>query len=196
MDEQGIRAFIEAGKESRHLEYKQSISWKETHIRINIIKAILGMANTPDGGTIIIGMEKQTDNSYIPKGVIADHLTTFQSEDEIKDLVSTYADPYVEFDVRIDEHESKKYVIFSISEFAELPVICKKEYPDILRRGALYIRSKRKPETIEIPSQVEMRELLELAIDKGNLRLAKRGYRLPGKTDDKAQYEQQLEDFK
>ena len=196
MDERSIRDFIEAGKESRQLEYKQSVSWDEASIRMNIIKTILGMANTPDGGTIVIGMERQDDNLYIPKGTIEDHEKTFQNEDNMKDVVSNYADPYIEFDVGIYEYEEKNFVVFSISEFSELPVICKREYPDILRRGALYIRSKRKPETIEVPSQVEMRELLELATDKGILRLAKRGYQVKETMGDEAQYEQQLEDFK
>jgi hypothetical protein len=31
----------------------------------------------------------------------------------------------------------------------------------------LYVRGRGKPETIEVPTQTEMRELLELAVDKG-----------------------------
>lgn len=195
MEGQGIREFIEAGKESRHLEYKESVSWNGPSIRMKIIKAILGMANTQDGGVIVVGMERQVDNSYIPKGVTAEHLATFQDEDAIKDVVSNHADPYVEFDLRIDEYDGKKFVIFSINEFTELPVICKEQYPHILKRGVIYIRSRRKPETIEIPTQAEMRELIELAIDKGNRKLEKRGYKLSVKVNDEVQYQQQLEDF-
>ncbi len=37
----------------------------------------------------------------------------------------------------------------------------------ILREGARYVRRRGKPETSEIPTQSEMRELLDLAIEKG-----------------------------
>src|SRR6202044_3763764 len=58
------------------------------------------------------------------------------------------------------------FCILRVSEFAELPVVCKKDGIEKLRRGATYIRSRRIPETVEVPSQVEMREILDLAVEK------------------------------
>ena len=50
--------------------------------------------------------------------------------------------------------------------FADIPVLCKRDYQDVLRSGACYVRSRRKPETTEIPTQADMRDLLELATEK------------------------------
>ena len=196
MNSQDIQQYIEAGKETRHLEYKESVSWDEMPIKLKITKSILGMSNTKDGGSIIIGMEEQADKSYKPLGVTATHLSSFQKTDEIKDFVSNYADPYVEFEINVEQYDSKNFVIINITEFEELPIICKKPYPDILRRGTIYVRSKRgKPETIEVPTEVEMREIIEMAVDKANLKLYKRGYQIAGKTNDEQLYNIEIKDW-
>jgi len=195
VSEQDVKRYIEAGKETRHLEYKQSVSWKDTNAKRKITKSILGMSNIKDGGTILIGMQQQRDKSYFPQGVNRDDLSSFENEDEIKDFVSAYADPYVEFDIKIEPYNGKKFVLINVSEFDELPVICKKECSGILRRGALYVRSRRKPETVEVPTEVEMREIINLAIDKGNLKLSKRGYEMSNREADEQFYMHQLKDL-
>ncbi len=57
-------------------------------------------------------------------------------------------------------------VAIEVAEFAEIPVLCGRDYPGIVRQGALYIRSRRMPESLEVPSQTEMREVLDLATEK------------------------------
>ena len=47
-----------------------------------------------------------------------------------------------------------------------LPVLCKRAYQEVLRSGACYVRSRRKPETSELLTQADMRDLLELATYK------------------------------
>src|SRR5262249_46564787 len=59
-----------------------------------------------------------------------------------------------------------------------LPVICKKDGLEKLRRGAIYTRSRRLPETVEVPSQAEMRELLDLAIEKGSRTFTRQAERM------------------
>ena len=86
-------------------------------------------------------------------------------------FVSNYADPYVKFDLYKEEHDAKKYILVKVYEFDEIPVICKRNYNNasgklILRNGATYTRSYGKPETIEVPSQNEMREILDIATEK------------------------------
>jgi predicted HTH transcriptional regulator len=196
MNQQDIRQYIEAGSENRNLEYKTSVSWEDSDIKRKLVKSILGMANTKDGGTIVIGMEEQKNKSYLAKGISEKHKLTFNNKEEIKEFVSNYADPYVEFDVTIEEYDGNSFVFINIAEFNELPVMCKKPYPEILRRGAIYIRSKRgKPETIEVPTEVEMREIIEMAVDKGNIKLIKRGYQTSGKRSDEQLYEAELKDL-
>ena len=64
------------------------------------------------------------------------------------------------------EYEDKKLIVIKVNEFADIPILCKKDFPNVLRKGACYVRPRRKPETTEIPSQVDMRDLLDLATEK------------------------------
>ncbi|MEK7552142.1 MAG: ATP-binding protein [Patescibacteria group bacterium] len=165
-----FKRIIESGKESISLEFKESESW-DSSLKNKLTKFILAATNTREGGNLIVGI----DNSGKLVGVKAEHLTSYK-EDVIKDYVSRYADPYANFSVDIVEHESKNYVVFTVREFSEMPVICKKE-GDGFRKGAIYIRTRnRRPETVEVPDSAHMRELVELATDKMNENLKKRGW--------------------
>ena len=62
---------------------------------------------------------------------------------------------------------NRLYILIEVKEFDDIPVLCKRAYDDVLRDGACYVRTSRKPETSEIPTQTEMRELLSLATEKG-----------------------------
>jgi hypothetical protein len=75
----------------------------------------------------------------------------------------------------------------------------------ILRQGACYVRSRHKLGTSEIPSEEEMRELLELAIDKGVMRFLARAekaglYRSiqspPASPSEEELFRKQIEDMK
>lgn len=87
--------------------------------------------------------------------------------DDFADALARYVDPYVTFDSAILEWGGMKFVIIRVQEFDSIPVLCKKDYQGILREGACYVRTRRKPETAEIANQTEMRELLDLATTKG-----------------------------
>ena len=63
-------------------------------------------------------------------------------------------------------------------EFYEIPVLCKRAFDDVLRDGACYVRTSRKPETSELPTQTEMRELLDLATEKGVRKYLERAQRM------------------
>jgi hypothetical protein len=72
----------------------------------------------------------------------------------------------------------------------------------VLRRGACYVRASHKPETSEIPSEQEMRELLELAIDKGVVKFLARVQKaglldatVPLKESDPSRFRKQVEEM-
>jgi predicted HTH transcriptional regulator len=165
MLEKEIKDFIHHGSEERYLEYKESIDWNDSEVKAKITKSILAMSNIQDGGVLVIGV-KQKDGAFIPQGMSTEHLKSFD-EDNIKDYVSNYADAYVEFNVKTVDDKGKEFVVIQVREFLEVPVICKKDGLCNLRKGAIYTRSRRKPETIEVPSQSEMREVVDLAVEKG-----------------------------
>jgi len=164
------------GREERNIEYKSSMLWERSEKRFEIIKCILGMANMRDGGFIVFGVEQQ-DSNFILSGMAPDHVMSF-NQDKVDDVVKDFADPFVETQVIIVEHESKKFVVIQVNEFEEIPVICKKNYPPrsgtLLREGAIYNRPKGKSETTEVSTQAGMREIIDMAVDKSLHRFVER----------------------
>ena len=65
-----------------------------------------------------------------------------------------------------------------MAEFDDIPVLCKRAYGNVLRDGACYVRPRRKPETSEIPTQADMRDLLDLATEKEVRKYLERAQRL------------------
>ncbi len=106
-------------------------------------------------------------------GVSESDLATWRYDD-VADRIAAYADPSVSFDLEIREYNGRRYVVLQVEEFADVPVLCKRAYDNVLRDGGCYVRTRRKPETTEIPTQADMRDLLDLAIEKGVIRYLRR----------------------
>lgn len=152
-------------KERRNVEFKQSTPWGSPEWRAKIAKSVLALSNVRDGGWVIIGIRRKKDGSHQLEGMEAAHLATYV-EDTLNSTVAEYADPYARLSLDKVNVDGKDYVVIRVEESDEIPVICKKAFPKELRKGAIYTRSYRIPETVEVPTQSEMREILERATDK------------------------------
>ena len=128
------------------------------------VKAMLGMANRRDGGLVIIGIT-DSKSSLTPVGLSDEDLNTW-NHDDLANSVSEYADPSINFELERHQCDGNNYVLICVKEFEDIPILCKKDYSSDIRRGACYVRSRRKPETTEISTQEDMRDLLDLAIEK------------------------------
>ena len=176
MTDQEFAHILGIGHETSGVEFKGPGPRNNRRLFAQVIRAILGMANRRDGGTVIIGVE-DTSGVLNPVGLSSDDLTTWRYDD-VGDGIAAYADPSVSFDLQVKEYNDNQYVALQIDEFADIPVLCKRDYQDVLRSGACYVRSSRKPETSEIPTQADMRDLLDLATDKGVARFLDRARRV------------------
>ncbi len=181
MDELEFRTLLARGYESRGVEFKGPGARSDSVLLAKVARAAMGMANRRDGGFVIIGVD-DINRTLVPTGLTADQLRTWQYDD-LAPAIAPFTDPTLQFDFEVLVSEHKSFVVLTVHEFAELPVLCAKDYQvrieprprdpnarrtvEISRRGACYVRSRHKPETSEIPSQEEMRELLDLAIVKG-----------------------------
>jgi predicted HTH transcriptional regulator len=209
--DQEFETILSLGYETNGVEFKGPEARKKNDPFLGyVIKAILGMANRRDGGLIILGIGS-TDLE--PIGLSDAELATWSKYDDVTASVNEYASPNAKFDLEIFEYKNeKKFIIIRVREFDEIPVLCTKDYPDhrpgkrdkIMRRGGCYVRSRHKPETAEIPSEEEMRELLELAIDKGVRRFVTRAQRAglfptyptnPSSPSDEELFRRQIEDM-
>jgi hypothetical protein len=158
------------GHEVPGVEFKGSGSRADRAFFAKIVRAVLGMANRRDGGVVVIGVD-ETATGLVATGMSSADLATWTYND-VADGAALYADPGVSFDLSVRASAGKHFVVLEVAEFTELPVLCKRQYDEpggrtILRQGALYVRSTAKPATIEIATQAEMREILNLATGKG-----------------------------
>ncbi len=168
--EEEIKKLLAARKETKNTDYKGPKSWgdmtkDEKH---GIIKDILGMSNTRDGGRIIFGVRDE-DCDFV--GVPNDKLEGFDPTD-INNVLVNFTEPKHYCAVQKSNIEGRWAVVVEVPEFNLEPIICKKDRNSsefsgqvILRRGAIYIRNE-KPETVEVNTVEDMRDLLGRGLRK------------------------------
>jgi len=149
----------------------------------------MAMSNLRDGGIVIIGVSEE-DGDWKPKGITNQDLTTYDPDDMI-DFVNKYASPVVNFDVVRHDVDKLQFLIISIREFESQPVVCKRDYKKDLRRGTIYIRPIGKPETRAIQNAEELRELLDIAVEKKMRRFAGQIERIYGSKPTSYQHDQE-----
>lgn len=149
------------GSEERNIEYKSSMPWEAC--KDKVLVACLAFANTKDGGSLIFGVDDEKMNC-IPSGMEIVHFKSF-NQDLVQDYINKFADPYVDLKVSHVDLDNKLFVVIQVNEFDELPIICKKDGAKV-QNGDIYIRPKRKNESVRVSCQSEMREILDMALLK------------------------------
>ena len=189
------------GHETHGIEFKGPCARTDKPKLAKIVRAVLGMANRRDGGRVVLGVEED-GKKLEPVGLSQDQLDTWD-HDGVAGVVAGYADPFVNLTTKIVEHGGNRFVVLTVVEFEEVPVLCKKDYPDVLVQGACYVRRLGSPGTSEIPTQAEMRDLLAMATEKGVRKFFQQvhragidlsGIRVP--PDDARLFDQQRGDFR
>lgn len=174
------------GHETQGVEFKGPFARTDKDQFAKVVRAILGMANHRDGGLVIVGIDEHDDGSGKTLRVVGMTPDERQSwdQDAVLSSVNSYADPFVELNVEPIQHDGKHLIAIRVREFAELPVLCKKPFmkqagdkrEPVLREGACYVRRRGRIESSEIPTHVEMRELLDLSTEKGIRRFLKQAH--------------------
>ncbi len=169
--EKEIETLLNLKTENSNLDYKQGFIWNDKSKKdekLNIIKDILAMANTKDGGKILFGIN---DDTFDFIGLSNEEFKSFDPTD-VNNLLEKYSDPKHICNVFKKKFNEKNIIIFSVPEFNDVPIICKENANSnknssrqILKNGQVYIRTKKGSSEI-IPSSQEMRELLGRALIK------------------------------
>ena len=179
MDRQELERIIRDGRETLGVEFKRSMNWQDDATKAKVVKAALAMANKRDGGIIIFGLTPPDDNTGPHKfdGMTPADYQSF-NQDDVMAKVNAHASPSIDLTVH---HESgidgKQCVVIEVREFADYPVICSRELvverKTVLSKGRVYCRSRRMIESTEVVSVEDMREIIELGVDKGLRRYLK-----------------------
>jgi Putative DNA-binding domain len=154
--------------ESRRIEVKGSISWDDERSKLKITKSILALTNIKDGGLLILGVNQDVNKlSWV--GMQEEHLKSY-NYDEVSSHVARYADPHAQFSLTRSSYESKTFIVITVNEFDQVPVLCKRDHNmqglSGLKAGKFYTRTRRIPESAEVSTLEDLREIVELATDK------------------------------
>ncbi len=165
LSNESIEEVLTFGYERRGFELKGPGSRTDSHLMLKVVRAAIGMGNLRDGGHVIIGIEDKKPQAMLP-GLSADDLASW-TYDDVARKMAEYVDPPLMFDLNLRTLTSgATVVVIEVFEFLDLPHLCAKGDGQTLRKGALYIRPRKVPETSEVASSVEMREILDLAAEK------------------------------
>ncbi|MDD5731954.1 MAG: ATP-binding protein [Patescibacteria group bacterium] len=197
--EEELEQILEARSESANLDFKRAFNWdNDKECKLEVVKDILSMANTKNGGRVIVGVE---DNGDVA-GVSDEDIKSFD-QTNLHNFLHKYTDP--KFTVNVDRplYKEKSIVIIGIPEFDEEPILCRENASNssgkqILKEGGLYIRTNKGSSEL-IPSSSEMRELLSRAIMKKSDYLLNQIERLltgrPSKKEKDITQSEEKEDF-
>lgn len=163
--EDTLKTLLGRRTEFKNLDYKGLMNWAtaSNEEKCELVKDILAMMNTQDGGQIIIGVE---DKTYDPIGLTEADFESFDPT-KVNDFVRKFTDSLASCQVQKLTLDGKKFIVIDVLEFTDVPIICKagansSENKLILKRGGVYIRTD-KPSSELVSSAEEMRELMGLA---------------------------------
>lgn len=200
LTDQDIKILIDVKTETPNRDYKETMIWSRTNRDkcLDIIKDILAMSNTQDGGKIIFGV-RDSDFEFI--GLSDEAYQSFDAT-PINQLLHNYADPAHTCSVVKAEIEGKKTVVIDVSEFSEVPIICKisansRQNVEVLKKGAVYIRTS-DCTSEPINRADEMRSILAIGLTKksdellGVIQKLITGKPIAEKPQDKQLYEEEI----
>jgi hypothetical protein len=157
---------LQLGYEARGLELKGPGSRADKHLLAKVARAALGLGNLRDGGHIVVGIDDHNPDQLLP-GLSGEDRASWVEYDHLARALANFADPPLKFNVAgVELSSGVSVVVIEVLEFEDIPHLCAKHHDGVLREGALYVRPRKVPETSEVASAVEMREVIELAAEK------------------------------
>lgn len=192
-------AILALRRETAAVEFKGPGSRDDNPFVARVIRGMLAMSNHRDGGRLVIGVAEGADG-FETIGLSSEQLDTWKNADAFADRVAAYADPSVKFTFQqMNDQGGQTHVVIEVEEFDSIPVICRKSFNDVLAEGALYVRPRRKPESVPVRTAADMRDLIELASEKELRRYLTRaeraGVELAGGPSDIDRFRDQLGDL-
>jgi predicted HTH transcriptional regulator len=156
MDTQELETYLQVQTEIPTLDFKAACTWDISRFA----KDILAFSNVQDGGLMIIGIEDATFNR---QGITLVQRDSYKI-DIMKDQMTSFADPHVNFSVDFPtDNGGKQYACIRVEPFEEIPVICRKDSADT-RAGVIYYRNRnRRVESAAVSNSYDMREIVEVA---------------------------------
>ncbi len=136
------KSIIYRGIESEELDYKAAQNWNNLSRagKARFARHCMAMANTK-GGYIVVGVgEDGSGRPCIYSGVTDRQCKSFDPTD-VGNVINRYSDPALDFDIDRPVVDGKRYVIFVIRRFSEIPHVCSYSCNSEVQQGVFYIRT-------------------------------------------------------
>ena len=123
LTENKIQEILQGNAESLNTEFKSSFNFNvNTWMKDVLIRSILAMSNTRNGGYIVIGIQENKDKSFNFTGVEKEHLISFRG-DILKAKVESFSSSPVDYEIGVGSLKGKKFIVISIVEFSLNPCV-------------------------------------------------------------------------
>lgn len=174
--EKSIKEIYPGTQENREYEFKPSFTWKHpTPQSLILIKTVISMFNSPNGGTLIYGIKQNKNDSRIEyTGLSKEDIKSFEKEEEIiKRIINSYTSVRIapNFLLIIDKELEKTFMTVSTQGYQEYATVIKKDgrfkdkngnYIYSFYVGDILTRSMYPPYSSGKVSQEELNEMIEL----------------------------------
>lgn len=166
--EEKLKRILAHKAEVKNVDFKLKFNWNKAtkEEKGKIVKDIIAMANSKDGGIIIFGIRNE---DMEPLGISKIDYESFD-QTKISDFINNYTYPKVSFVVEKPVYNGNFFVMITINEFDKIPIICIDSIKlsnkrDIIKKGCICVRTE-KASSQWIGSAEEWKELIELVINK------------------------------
>ena len=151
-----LLTFLQHPTESVRVDYKAAVRFEEgSDFAIKLVKHCLGFANS-GGGYLVVGFKEGTNGLLIPDSALADAVSKSYEVTRLAQHVNSFilGQDSIELIVHKLEFLGRHYPIISIRAFTKRPLFCGKTVrsqdgsEEILRKGAVYIRTREAKTTV------------------------------------------------
>lgn len=168
---QQLIRYLEASGESDNIDAKRPIVWDSGPNSASLAKDIVAFANSRDGGVLVVGKTETDPSQFELTGLTDDQADSFETT-KVAAWINSRFSPPVRLICHRLAHDGKTFVIVSVSEFDDVPILCVKSYADpthpkklLLRENTIYVRNS-SAESAPLGSVEELRNLIGLATAK------------------------------
>ena len=128
--------------ESQEVEFKSPQPWAE--IEPGVVKTVLSLSNTENGGLIIVGVT-DNDGQKTPVGIRGELIESYNVQ-TLGHKLASYGSDGLAVSVTIAKHSSREFVLIAVEPFGEYPIICARSVnPGTrggVRKGVAYYRNE------------------------------------------------------
>jgi hypothetical protein len=160
MNRDQLLEILRSRAELRDRDYKGPMAWDEDGKQACccLVKDILAFANS-GGGWLIVGVDDKTRDIV---GLTTEQVQSFDVT-RVSQFVNRYVAPSIDLAVYPLTEAEGTCILIRVAPFPTTPHICQKDFPGVLERGAIYVRTANK-ETARVTDPQDMSAVIERAV--------------------------------